>query len=439
MPQQTSAADAIDIADLFKSESPVKGCPFAHFSKLREMKGLYYSPEVDAYLITRYADAVEVFADSARFSNKIPFGRVAMHKERDAIQALTSTDPELQGLMAALRPRRIPMLSSADPPVHKRQRRLVQTAFAPKRLNKAEPWIRKTAEELIDAFPQGQVVDIVASLTIPLPVRAIAILLGVESSQQERFKRWSDNFFFAASEGTSDPAHINAALHGQAELFAYIADQVAAHRQEPQDDIISDVLEASEKTEDPLSVAEMQAMFSQLLVAGNETTTGLLGSCLLVLAKRRDLFAALVDHPELIPKFIDEILRREFPVAANFRTVKCNTAVGGFPVEEGAQLMILQGAVNNDPAVFGSDDLNEEFAAHGRHVVFGHGIHFCVGAPLAKLEAKIVIDVITQRFSDVELDTNAPLRYAPFYMNRALAFLPLRLTQRPSRRVCEGQ
>lgn len=422
-----NATDDLNIADLFANDPAVKGCPFAHFAKVREMPGLYFAPDVEAYLITRYADAVEIFSDSERFSSKIPFGRVAMRKEREAIDTLRAGHPELDGLFSDLRPRRIPMLASADPPVHKRQRRLVQAAFSPKRLGKAEPWLRQTTERLVDGFAEDELVDAVPALTVPLPVSAIAILMGVDDNRQAQFKRWSDSFF---SGGNGDADQVTAALHGQVELFAYIAEQIAENRARPSDSIIADVLEASERTDDPLSVPEMQAMFSQLLVAGNETTTGLLGSCLLTLARRADLFDALAESPDAIPRFVDEVLRREFPVAANFRTVTCDTTVGGVPVEAGSQLMILQGAVNNDPARFGDRDLTTDFAVEGRHVTFGGGIHFCVGAPLARLEARIVVETVTQRFATLSLEPGETLRYAPFYMNRALSYLPVRVVRR---------
>lgn len=425
-----TVASEIKIGDLFTDDPAIKGCPFAHFDKLRAIDGLYYAPEVEAYLVARYADAIEILSDPDRFSSKIPFGRVAMRKERDAIEALGAENAELSGLLAALRPRRIPMLASADQPGHKRQRRLVQSAFAPRRLNKAEPWLRKTAEELINAFPDNETVDAVAGLTVPLPVRAIAILMGVDESQQEQFKRWSDNFFFSAGNGALDVEQLNASLHGQVDLFAYVARQVAEHRSRPQEDIITDVLEASEKTDDPLSLEEMQAMFSQLLVAGNETTTGLLGSSLLVLAQRPDLFDALASDQTAIPRFVDETVRREFPVAATFRMARCDTTVGGFPIKAGDQLMVLPGAANNDPAMFGNDELTAEFIAKPRHVAFGNGIHFCVGAPLAKLEAKIVIEILVQRFSRITLDETQSRRYAPFYLNRAPSYLPMRFARR---------
>lgn len=424
--------EPIAIDDLFSGRDAVHACPHGHFDAIRAMEGLPYSAAVDAYLVARYEEAREVLGDPARFSSKVPFGRVAMRTERDAVAALTAEDPELATLLASLKPRRIAMLASADNPAHKRQRRIVQTAFSGKRISAITPWIRATTAGLIDALEAGtrggeRAVDVVAGLAVPLPVHVIAQMLGVDPSRHDQFKRWSDDFIFAAGAGNADIEALKRALRGQQALFAYFAEQAERRRTEPGDDLLSGIVTAYAEAGDEIDPDEIVAMATQLLVGGNETTSALIAASLHLLARRPDIAAALRTAPGTIPQFVEEVVRREGPAQANFRVATCDTMVGGVPIAKGQQLMVMYNAANLDPAAFGSAPIGTSFPTGARHVGFGFGEHFCIGAPLARLEARIAIELTLERFATIALPAETELRYANTYLSRALVNLPLEL------------
>lgn len=423
---QDAAAD-VRVDALFDNTPSVNACPYPHYDAVRAEPGLHYSAAVDAYLITRHADAQEVLRDWQRFSNKIPFGRVTIQREREAIKALLETEPDLADLLARLKPRRAPMLVSADPPLHMRQRRLLQNLFSPRYITDSHDFVRDLTRRLIDAFADQPTVELVNALAVPMPVQVIAVLMGVEPERQADFKRWSDCFVSATGEG----GDVVAAIRGQTELFDYFKQQIDERRARPRDDLVTRVMDARQPGDEPFTDDEVIAVLSQMLVAGNETTSALIASSLMILAQHPDLADRLRREPERIPDFVEEVMRLETPAKATFRTVIADTTVGGFPVPAGGQLMILFGAANRDPAACPSTRVELDPVPKMRHVGFGNGQHFCLGAPLARMEAKIVVEEMLGRFARIELaEPEAGLDYVPIDITRSLARLDLKLTPR---------
>lgn len=416
------------LEDLFEGSPEAIACPFRHFEALQQTSGLYYSPELDAHVASRYSDLGEIVADPDRFSSRIPFGRIAMEREKQAIQAMMAEDPELAALMAGLRPRRIPMLASSDNPRHRLQRKIALSALSGKRLTAIQPWIRTTTEALFDGFESKPAVDVVSAVSIPLPVRVIARLLGVEEDMYDQFKRWSDAFIFAAGAENVKAANLKRALLQQQDLFAYLAEHFEQRKSDPRDDMLTAMLQAYQDSGEPFEIDEVIAMAAQLLVAGNETTSALISHVLHTLATRPDLVTTLRERPKDIARFVEEVLRREGPAQANFRQVKEDATIGGVSVKKGTQIMMMWNAASRDPTVFGDCELDASFGPGGRHFGFGFGEHFCIGAPLARLEAKIVTETVLDRFSSIELANEGPLRFAPTYLSRAMLMLPLRFT-----------
>jgi len=424
---KTRDAIEIEIEDLFGDAQAIHACPFHHYDAVREQPGLVYSPTMEAYLVTRLADAREVLSDASRFSNKVPFGRVAMRKEREATKELMAKDQDISDLVARLKPRRAPMLASADPPIHLRQRRLLQNLFSPKYTRSYEDYVTALADSFIDRFPDGEV-EFVAALSVPLPVEVIATLMGVEPARGEDFKRWSNSFFFATGSKV-DESKIATAIREQVELFDYFTAQIADRRANPRDDLVTKVIEARQAGDEPFTDDEVVAVLSQMLVAGNETTTGLLSSCMLHLARRPELIDRLHAEPERIADFCEEVLRLECPAKANTRTVLVDTTVGGFPVEAGSQIMVLHVAANRDPAAFKSE-VDLEARNKARHVGFGNGEHFCLGAELARMEARVVVGAMVRRFRRLSLKPGHEPEYIPLNTTRALDNLYLCLEPR---------
>lgn len=420
----------LDIDELFTGGQEIRRCPYNHFEAIRQYDGLYYSPVVEAYIIGREADVFEVLNKKEDFSYKAPFGLVAMRKEATAIKGLMAEHPEMSELMASLRPRRIPMLASSDPPAHTRQRKIAQAAFTPKRIAQLAPKIQALADELIDAFAIEAPVDFIQKFAIPLPVSVITTMMGVDPSQYKQFRQWSDDFFFAASSGQTTSEQLNSALQGQVKLFAYFADQVEDRRRNPREDLITDVVFAHEaEGEEPLSIEEMQAMLGQLLVAGNESTAALLSNCLHHLARNPHIADALRQRPEKIPNFVEEMIRIEAPSNSFFQYCVRDTTIGGVKIPAGSQVMLSYGAAGRDPAAHSDIDFTADDNPRPSHISFGYGRHFCIGAPLARKEANIVVETMLRRFSDIRVAEGETPRYMTSYLARGLSYLPLTLTR----------
>lgn len=413
---------------LFSSDPEVRRCPFSGFATVRAQPGLIYHSEIEAFVVARHADMLEVLRDPILFSSWVPFGRVAARRERDTIGSLIAEQPGLKALLGELKPRRTPTLVNCDPPEHMRQRRLVQGAFAGKRIAAAEVGVKALAESLIDAFESLDVVDMVPALSVALPVQVIAMMLGVDDARQADFKRWSDDFMNAAGNDGHTRDVMIAAIRGQGELYAFMREQIADRRRAPREDLITDLLEARQDGDEPFSEDEILAMCGQFLVAGNETTTALIGSALLALAHDPELAEALRREPVRVGPFLEEVLRRESPIQGVFRTATADTVLAGQQIKAGQQVFLMHGSANRDEASFRNEPLEADFKAQPRHVAFGFGEHFCLGAGLARMEARVAISAVLQRYSRLELADDTPVRYGATYMMRSLAALPLRLT-----------
>ncbi|MFN0148267.1 MAG: cytochrome P450 [Dehalococcoidia bacterium] len=286
------------------------------------------------------------------------------------------------------------VLINNDPPRHTRFRKLVSKAFTPRRIAELEPWIQQTSDELFDALGKGEV-EAVEGYTMPLPVKAIAKLLGIPGEEYVTFKRWTDSLL------SFGDAEKDAAARGQdmMEMFQYFAKMASLRREHGAQDLITALVEA-ETDEGKLEDWEVIGFCILLLVAGNETTTNLMGNMLNHLAHDPALFATLKADRDLIPQALEEMVRYESPVQVLFRTtLKDAVLPSGGRIPAGESVGIYYGAANRDPGGWGEDantyrldrDLKD-------HVGFGHGIHYCLGSPLARAEARITVNNLLDRF-----------------------------------------
>jgi cytochrome P450 len=284
-----------------------------------------------------------------------------------------------------------------DPPEHAKYRKLVQPTFSPGRLRALELWIRETTRELLDAFAGAPSVEFVSAFAAELPLLVIAEMLGVPGADRARFKRWSD----AAIAAGTDPTPEN--LAQSAELFQYFGAVLAERRVRPGDDVLS-VLVGSEIDGERLSEFDLLSFCLTLLVAGNETTRNLLSHGLHALATHPGQLALLRSDRALLPRAIEEMLRWGSPILAFLRTATRDAEVRSTPIREGDRLLLIYAAANRDEAVFGDDA--EDFRVTrdaSRHVAFGFGEHFCLGAALARMEGRIAFEALLERYSRFEL------------------------------------
>ena len=383
--------------------------PYPAYAELRTRSPVHRSRLMNAWVFTRYADADTILRDHRRFSSD-PRKRDLSKRQR---AALPPSDEWTMLLM--------------DPPDHTRLRSLVNRAFTRRAVNALEPHVRRVMETLLDGIGDPAGFDLMEAVANPLPVIVIAEMLGVPPEDRAQFRQWS-NRRARLLEPTLGAREREAGRAAGEALHAYFLSIIEARRAEPRDDIISALVHA-EEAGDSLSEREMVNMLRLLLVAGNETTTNLIGNGMLALLRHPAQLQALRDDPDRLPAAVEELLRFDSPVQADFRGALEDCDVNGFPVRRGDHIVALIGAANHDPAVFDHPERLDFDRREGSHISFGRGIHHCLGAPLARLEGRIALEMLLERYSSMRL-----LRERPAFRNsivlRGLRSLPIGATRR---------
>jgi cytochrome P450 len=294
-----------------------------------------------------------------------------------------------------------PTMMHTDPPRHTRYRRLVQPGFKPSMVRLMEEGVTAKARALLDPIRSGEPIDVVSALSIPFPLQVICELLGVDGSQWPRFFEWSE----AVIPGESERSEAERA-ELQAEMWSYLIGVAEERRLEPAEDLVSVLVTVGEGNSeaDRLSEAELAMFLIQLLVAGNETTRNLISAGLVALAAHPEQWAALRADPALVPTAVEELLRWTTPVISFMRTATADCSVRGQAVSAGEPVLLVYASANRDEEAFGSDAGSLRVDRHPNpHVSFGFGPHFCLGAALARLEGRVVLSELVQRFDTVTL------------------------------------
>ena len=338
--------------------------PYATFAQWRADKPIWQDAETGAWILSRHDDVRAVLKDSEAFSSNAMGGDAGP----------------------------LPLLAD-DPPRHTQLRGIVNKAFTTGRLKAIEADVAQIAQELVSEIPAGESVDIVKALTTPLPVAVIAQMMGIPRERGEDFKRWSD-----ALTGTLAGASMAEREVEISQMYAYFQSLMAERRQGQGDDLVSAVVQAEFEGE-RLADAEAVGFCMLLLIAGNETTTNLLGNLLNVLADQPALYEALLANPELIDRAIEETLRFDGPVQFLRRRLTKDAVFHGQPLAAGDVVHVIMGSANRDETVYEQADEFLLTREKNHHHTFGFGIHFCIGAPLARLEARVAMQHLLARFS----------------------------------------
>jgi len=380
------------------------GDPHAAFRRLRAEDPLHWYAPGPFWCATRYAEVVEISRRPHLFSSahgtqiyEVPQRLAGQSFPTDAAASLIQMDP----------------------PEHNRHRKLAISAFRPRRVATLEPRVRALARESVTAIRPGESFNFVERIAAPLPMLVIAELLGVPSSDYEDFRRWSDAMIEAGSHGPTQET-----LGVLAELFAYIVAKAAERRRAPREDVLSR-LALAEVDGQRLSDAELGILCMTLLVAGNETTRNLISGGMRALLETPGQWAKLCANPGLLPNAVEEMLRFVTPVQNFVRRVQQDTKLCGEKLSAGEYVTLFYGSANRDEGVFGPDADVFDILRHDarRHVAFGFGEHLCLGAALARLEARVLFEELIARGAGFSLA--GPVERLPSILINGIVKLPV--------------
>jgi cytochrome P450 len=395
----------------FPLASPMLDDPRPFYARARREEPVFWSESLGLWVVTRYDDVSAVAKDAARFSSL------------DSITpSVAPPPPELLAELVKGFPL-LPSLVTSDRPAHTHQRALVTKALSLRRLAAFEPILRSLAEGLVDRFAAKGRVELVDAFAIALPGNFIVDLLGLPREHLAQVNRW-----------TTDSAEVFAGHKPLAQLVEhtrgfvayqhYLAAAIEDRRKSPRDDALSDIVSGAAALDPPLGMPELINMLLQVIFAGYETTAGLIAASALELARDGELFTAARRNPSIIPPIIEEVLRVASPIHAMYRTANEDVELGGARIRKGDRLQIAYISANHDEQRF-EEPLRFDIHRTTAHLAFGQGIHFCIGAPLARLEGRIALEVLTQRLPSLRLVPDQKLSYFPSATARRLESLEL--------------
>jgi cytochrome P450 len=383
----------------------VQANPYPLYAELRRHHPVCQVDPGGMWAISRYDDVLYVMKNPQLFSSSIIGGMNEL--------ASTKDDPSPESMIGM------------DPPRHTQMRGLVNRAFTPRALARMEPLIRANAERLAAELGTRARVDFMADFAVPMAASVIGEVMGLDASIHKELKRWSDDFM-SSNMGAVSPERLAQIQDSFRQQRGYLEAAINARRRQPTQDMVSELLEAEVEGR-KLTQAELLSFLSLLLTAGLETTTHLLGHTIVALAERPELHQRVRQSPELIPALIEEMLRYEPPAQNTLRVSTAEVEVGGVRLPAGAPLIVMLGSANHDEKYFPDPErLDLERPGSNKNIPFGHGIHFCIGAALARLQARLALEALLSRYQAF-VRLPEPITYTPSLIVRGPVSLPLQL------------
>ena len=365
--------------------------PYPVYHELRASDPVHWSDIMGSWVLTRYDDVVATMRDPRRFSNA---GRHALSLDRLPEHVRKKAKPIYEHYAVGL--------IHTDPPDHTRMRALINKVFTVRAMESLRPRVQKIVDDLLDAAaPNGQM-DVMAALAYPLPVAIISQILGIPAEDNDNFAYWNEGVNELTASGRTTEANLTRGLPIFQHLRAYLRELIEKRRRDPQDDLLSALVMVEEEG-DRLSEEELITNYQTLITAGFETTMNLIGTGLLTLLRHPDQLARLRSDPSLTASAVEELLRYETPFQRNWRVAAQDVDLGGKRIRRGHLVAQMLGAANRDPEVFPDPDRFDISRNSGSHIAFGYGIHFCIGAPLARIEADIAFRTLLRRFPKLRL------------------------------------
>jgi cytochrome P450 len=401
--------DALSLTCLQDAE--VRTNPYPFYGQLREQDPIHWDEEMGFWTLTRYDDIASLYTDE-RFSRAQGllrnFERLTEHEQQIAQPVFHSFSKTV---------------FYSDPPYHTHLRSLMNHAFTPRYVERLRPYIQQTVNQLLDSHDHQM--DIIHDFAYPLPVMVIAELIGLPAGDRAKFKNWSDDLFAILGTVKNKSSHLlERAAQSLGEMTEYIKDLANKRRDNMGDDLLSILLSVSDGNECPvphhtsgqlireapavstLTEEELVANINILLSTGHETTTHLIGNGILAFLRHPEQLKLLKENPDLLDSTIDEILRYDNPVQITYRSALEDVEIKGKIIHKGDLVNTILGSANRDPERFNNPNQFNITRDEGRHLSFGLGIHYCIGAPLVRLEAEIAFETILSRFPNLKLNSD---------------------------------
>ncbi|CAB4673184.1 MAG: cytochrome P450 [Actinobacteria bacterium] len=381
--------------------------PYPTYKKFLNESPVFWSEELSAWIISPY-ELVEAGLHSSTLNAGERMSAASSHFSDEERKQYSAILHNLNNWIVF-----------QDPPSHTRLRRLISKSFTPRSITAFEPKIEKIVNDLLDEIGDKEKFDLVAEFSFRLPAAVMCDLLGIPLDRQWDLKRWADGIagFSAAARVTSEKAKF--ANEMALESRKYLITLFEELRKEPGDNLLSRLVDQSDEP-NPLSDDELVALVVQLFFAGFETTEGLIGNMMIALANHPDELAKLRANPELITNAVEETLRFDSSILKQSRVASEDQDFGGQKIKKGDYMHFMIGAANYDPARFTDAHIFDVERDDVGHVSFGHGIHFCIGAPLARLEARIALRALLERLSRIEILEPAPVYPELFAVRKPL-------------------
>jgi len=375
--------------------------PYTFYARARQEEPVFFSPFLNAWVVTRYEDVITALKDHRRFA--MAMQQMGLEKFTPQVLALFSTNPLLQ----------TPNLTVVDPPEHTRLRGCLTKALSVQRIARLEPHIRSIADQLIDHILSWGRMDFLKDVAVPYPFQVIGSLLNVPEADMEQIQHWSEDY--VTLQYAAPPAD-QQLLYAQHVLsfMEYVQALAEERRREPQDDLISDLFQATEAGLLALSPLEVAGLLATLILAGFETMVNFLANCLYHLLAERNQWEVMVADPSCIPQIVEESLRFDPPGLATMRVTTEAVVLGGKSIPQGAKVQVVHASASHDEALFPDPETFQPSREQPtRHLAFGHGIHFCIGAPLARLESRVLLEQLCQRLPSLRLVPGQDVSYTP--------------------------
>ncbi|MCA9662776.1 MAG: cytochrome P450 [Myxococcales bacterium] len=386
--------------------------PYPAYARIRDEAPTHYNPLVQGWVITRYADVAAAFRHPALSAN-----RMAAYAKVLPPPLLAKVEPLIRNLSS--------WILMMDPPGQSRIRSLLGAAFTPRFVAAMRERIAAIVDDLVDSVADREGFDLIEAIAYPLPVRVIGDMLGLPPEDHDRLKAWSDALATFLGVARIDPAVVARAVQSIVEMEAYFNQVIAARRADPGDDLVS-LMVAAHDDEGRLSDQELVSSCCMILFGGHETTTNLIGNGMYLLLRHPEQAERLREDPSLIDTAIEEILRYEAPVQRMGRISVGPVELGDATIPPMQRVYMVMAAANRDPAEFADADSFDVGRKGSRHLSLGVGVHYCLGAALGRLEGKLAIPALLERFPDLTLDPDDPPEWMDNITIRGFEKLPVR-------------